>query len=290
LSYLEGVLELNRKAGRGWGNKQFFYGGIMQKITSKDGTQIAFEKQGLGPALIMVDGALGFRSFSPLLELAKLLAPQFEVYNYDRRGRGDSGDARPIAVEREVEDIDALIQEAGGSAFLFGVSSGGVLALEAAIRLGSKVTKLAIYEAAYNPSDGAEKVWKEYTMRLAELLAADRRGDAVALFMNLVGVPPEQIAGMRQSPIWPVFESAAPSLAYDAAALGERQLPPTDRAARITAVTLVMNGSASYPFMEDTAKALARAIPKSQHIILEGQRHDASSEALAPVLMKFFKG
>src|SRR5438128_6500893 len=152
---------------------------ITSTVTSKDGTRIAYDTIGHGPAVILVAGALCSRSFWSGPELAKLLAPRFTVYNYDRRGRGDSGDTKPYAVEREVEDIKALIDEAGGAAYLYGHSSGASLALEAAIKLGGKVKKLAMYEAPYNDDDEAKRAWKEYTNQLTNLLAANRRGDAV---------------------------------------------------------------------------------------------------------------
>ncbi len=159
---------------------------ITSIVTSQDGTKIAYDKIGHGPAVILVAGALCSRSFWSGPELAKLLARSFTVYNYDRRGRGDSGDTKPYAVAREIEDIEALIDEAGGSAYLYGHSSGAALALEAALRLGNTVKKLAMYEAPYNDDAEAQRAWKQYIKQLTEALAADRRGDAVALFMELV--------------------------------------------------------------------------------------------------------
>ena len=193
----------------------------MNKVISKDGTQIAYETKGSGPAVILVDGALCYRSFGPMPHLAELLAPRFTVYIYDRRGRGESGNSKPYAIEREVEDIEALIKAAGGSAFVYGISSGACLALEAAIKLGDKIRKLAMYEPPYNSEEAARQAWREYRKKLAELLAAGRRGDAAALFMGFVGTPADQIDGMRQAPMWPMFEAVAPTLAYDAAAMGE---------------------------------------------------------------------
>lgn len=259
----------------------------MKKVTSKDGTQIAYDQRGQGPALILVDGALCYRSFGPMQPLAELLAPHFTVYNYDRRGRGDSGDTQPYALAREIEDIDALIHEAGGSAFVYGISSGGCLALEAASKLGNKIKKLAIYETPYNSEKGAAQAWKEYRKQLSELLAENRRGDAAALFMASVGTPQEQIAGMRQAPVWSMFESVAPTLSYDAAAIGEDRSIPTERASRLRMPTLVMSGTA-LPFMVTTADALAKAIPHAQRRTLEGQTHDVNLEVLAPVLVEFF--
>ena len=259
----------------------------MNKVTSKDGTQIAFDRRGQGPAVILVDGALCYRSFGPMPGLAELLAPHFTVYNYDRRGRGESGDAQAYSVRREIEDIEALIDEAGGEAFVFGTSSGGALALESAIQLGSKIMKLAMYEPPYNSSEEVRAAWKEYRQDLARLLAADRRGDAAALFMRSVGTPEDQVEGMRQAPIWPMFEAVAPTLAYDAAALGENRSVPSQRAAQIASPTLVLNGTV-IPFMAVTAKELAESIPHAEHRTLEGQPHDVNLELLAPVLVEFF--
>lgn len=259
----------------------------MNKVISKDGTEIAYEKSGNGPAVILVDGALCYRSFGPMRELAKLLSPHFTVYTYDRRGRGESNNSKPYAVEREVEDIEALIEEAGGSAFVYGISSGGCLALEAAARLGDKVKKLAIYEAPYNPEPSTRKQWKEYRQQLAEALAENRRGDAVVLFMNLVSTPAEMIDGMRHAPVWSMFEAVAPTLAYDAAVMGDDRSVPVKRAAEVVSPALVMNGTV-IPFMLDTASMLAKAIPDAQHRTLEGQPHDVDLKILAPVLIGFF--
>jgi len=260
----------------------------MKKVISKDGTQIAYDKMGKGPTVILVDGALGFRSFGPMNELAKLLSSDFTVTIYDRRGRGDSGDNKPYAVEREIEDIEALIDEAGGKAYLYGVSSGACLALEAAIKLGPKVKKLAMYEPPYNSEDAARQEWKEYRNNLNKFLAEDRRGDAVTLFMKFVGTPVDQIAGMRQTPLWSMFEAVAPTLEYDAAATGSDRSVPTERASRVNASTLVMHGSAGHTFMKGTALALSRAIPNAELRTLEGQTHNVASEVIAPVLKEFF--
>jgi pimeloyl-ACP methyl ester carboxylesterase len=265
----------------------------MKTATSQDGTIIAYDQQGAGPAVILVDGAICYRSFGPMPQLSNLLAAQFTVYIYDRRGRGESSNTMPYAVEREVEDIEALIQEANGSAFVFGTSSGACLALEAAIRLGNKIKKLALYEPPYNSEQDAQQVWREYHTQLAKALAADRRGDAVALFMQLVGTPADQIDGMRQAPVWPVFEAVAPTLAYDAAIIGKDRTVPTERAANVKVPALIMDGGANLafmPFMHATASALAKAIPHAQHRTLEGQTHDVNLEVLAPALVEFFLG
>ncbi len=259
----------------------------MGKVTSKDGTPIGFDQAGRGPAIVLVDGAMSYRAFG-LGPLAELLAPHFTVFTYDRRGRGESGDKKPFALEREIEDIEALINQAGGSAFLFGISSGACLALEATLRLGTKVKGLAMYEPPYNSDPADRPAWQDYWKQLNELVSANRRGDAVALFMAFVGVPADQVEGMRQSPMWSTFEAMAPTLVYDATALGgDDRSVPVERAARITRPTLVVNGTV-IPFMLPTAIALAKAIPHAQHRTLEGQSHDVDMKVLAPLLVEFF--
>jgi pimeloyl-ACP methyl ester carboxylesterase len=260
----------------------------MNQVISKDGTGIAFDRLGEGPALILVGGAFQHRAIDPrTAQLAALLAQHFTAFHYDRRGRGDSSDTQPYTVEREVEDLDVLIKEAGGSAFVFGMSSGGVLALEAAKR-GLAITKLALYEPPFNSGDEhARQASENYTRQLTALLSEGCRGDAVALAMTTWGAPAEAIAGMRQTPIWPLFESVAPTLAYDNAIMGDGSIP-ADRLASLTVPTLVIDGGASPAFMQSAAQAVALALPNAQRRTLEGQTHDVAPEALAPVLVEFF--
>jgi len=265
----------------------------MNSVVSKDGTRIAFDKTGHGPAVIIVDGAMGSRAAGYSSKLAALLASTFTVYTYDRRGRGDSGDTQPFAGAREVEDIEALIGDAGGNSALVGFSSGGALALEAAIALGDKVEKLAIYEAPYDDSAAGIEAWHGYTKALDEDLAAGKRAEAVTLFMKFVGVSDAMLEGVRTSPMWPMMETVAPTLAYDAAALGADRTVPVERAAGVTVPALLMDGEASaqvMPFMAASADVLARAIPHAERKTLAGQAHDVSAEAIAPVLVKFLAG
>ena len=259
----------------------------MNTVTSMDGTAIAYDVQGEGPAVVVVDGALSTRQGK--LELARLLAPRFMVYGYDRRGRGDSGDTRPYAVAREIEDLETLIDAVGGSACLYGHSSGACLALEAAAQLGGKVARLALYEAPYNDDPAVRRPWATYIARLTEALADDRRGDAVALFLGFVGMPDEQVAGMRQSPFWPGLEAIASTLAYDhTGILGPDLAVPAARAARIATPTLAMHGGAGAPFMRVAAETLSQVMPQAQCRTLDGQTHDVSAAVLAPVLAEFF--
>lgn len=256
----------------------------MRTILSKDGTTIAFDQSGQGPALILVGAMIEQRALdteTAQLAVQPLLTQHFTVFHYDRRGRGASSDTHPYAVEREIEDIEALIDEAGGKAFLFGMSSGAALAFEAALALGGKVKKLAMYETPYNDDGAARQAWKDFRENLDDALAASRRGDAVALFMTLLGVLADHIPEMRQYPMWPMWEEVAPTMAYDAAALGEEAAVPLERAARMAVPALILDGGASYPFMHTTAVALAKAIPHAEHRTLEGQTHEVSVEILA---------
>ncbi len=265
----------------------------MNQVRSADGTTIAFDQSGSGSPLILVGGAFEQRAMdSETAHLAAfpLLAEHFTVYHYDRRGRGDSTDTQPFAVEREIEDIEALINLAGEPAFLFGISSGAALAFEAALKLGSKVKKLALYEPPYNDDLAARQAWINFRKALRETLAEGRHGDAVGLFMMLLGMPPDHLEGMRQHPMWAMFEAVAPTIAYDAAAMGDDASVPAEKAAHLKIPTLVIDGGASeFPFMHITALALAKAIPNAQHRTLEGQTHEVAAEALAPALVEFFE-
>jgi pimeloyl-ACP methyl ester carboxylesterase len=260
----------------------------MNTLSSSDGTTIAYDKQGEGPTLILVDGALTVHSSGSGSELVKLLAPHFTVCGFDRRGRGESGDTLPYTVDREIDDIEALIDRAGGPAFLYGHSSGGPLAMRAAIRLGRKVSKIAMYEPPYNNDPDAQEPWRQYLRQLRQALAQGRRGDAVALFMRLVGTPAERVDGMRRTSSWPAIEAVAPTLAYDAAVLGESWSVPAELAARVSVPPLVMAGDASLWFMPDAARVLSQVIPQGRLRTLEGQTHEVNPGVLAPVLVEFF--
>jgi pimeloyl-ACP methyl ester carboxylesterase len=256
----------------------------MSKTTSRDGTPIAFERSGEGPVLVLVDGALSYRRFGPSAGLADVLSSRFTVYTYDRRGRGESGDAAPYAVAREVEDLEALIAAAGGSAYVLGLSSGAALALEAAAS-GLAIAKLALYEPPFTlEADHTD----DFGGRLEELLAAGRLGDAVEWFLTGAGVPAEAIAGMRREPSWARFEAIAPTLGYDNAVLGDGTVP-YERAAKVTVPALVAHGAESPEFFRQAAKAAAEAIPGARHRAVVGQSWGrVEPAALVPVLSDFF--
>lgn len=260
-----------------------------QYVTSRDGTRIAYDQAGQGPVLILVGGALSDRSGGA--ELAPLLAQKLTVYSFDRRGRGDSKSRNPYSVQREIEDIEALIDAAGGSAYVYGKSSGASLALQAAATLGNKVTRLAMYEPPYSEAEGAARQWQRFTAQLDALLAADRRAEAISAFMKFVGAPDEAVAKLKASPAWPGMLALAPTLAYDNAVVGSDRSVPVSVAAKVKARTLVMDGGASLgpmPFMRPTADKLGKVIPGARRVTVEGQAHDVSAKALAPILLEFF--
>jgi pimeloyl-ACP methyl ester carboxylesterase len=256
----------------------------MDTVTSRDGTRIAFDRMGQGPPVVLVcGGSVDRMADAPL---AEQLASDFTVFNYDRRGRGDSGDTQPYAVEREVEDIEAVIDEAGGSANLWGSSSGAALALIAA-EAGVSITKLALWEPPFVPDEFPPPPEDQVT-QYETMIAEGRRGDAVEYFMSkVVGMPPEFVAGARSQPFWAAQEALAHTLAYDARIMSDYKVP-RDRAASVKVPTLVIAGGADFPWMRDTARALADALPDGQAKILEGQGHDFDPSVLAPALKDFF--
>jgi pimeloyl-ACP methyl ester carboxylesterase len=263
----------------------------VNKVVSRDGTSIAYDRVGDGPALILVDGALCYRASGPNGPLAGLLAKNFTVYTYDRRGRGDSGDTAPYAVDREIEDLDALIADAGGSAYVYGISSGAALALEAAQR-GSAVTKLAVYEAPFVVDGTRRPIPPDYGTRLDALLAAGRRGDAVRHFMRVgVGLPAFVVAMMRFMPAWSTLAAVAHTLPYDTAFTADHQRGeplPKDRWNAVTVPTLVIGGGRSPAWMRNAMTSLAGVLPNARHRTLDGQTHLVKPAALAPVLVEFF--
>lgn len=264
----------------------------MDMVVSKDGTKIAYDRYGSGPAIVLVGAAFQHRALDPSMgTLAELLAPHFTVVNYDRRGRGDSGDTAPYAVEREIEDIGALIAEVGAPASLYGASSGAVLALDAAAH-GLPVARVAAYEPPLIVDASRAPLPTNYVQHLDELVAAGRRGDAVAFFMtSAVQDSADFVEQMKNAPVWPMFESVAHTLAYDGRIVEDvtRGTPlPRYRWAEVTVPVLVLNGSASYPFMAGAADALAAVLPSAERLTLDGQTHGADPAVVAPVLEEFF--
>jgi pimeloyl-ACP methyl ester carboxylesterase len=256
----------------------------MEHVTSKDGTSIGFDRRGQGPPVVLVCGGSVDRMSNA--GVAAQLASDFTVLNYDRRGRGDSGDTPPYAVEREIEDLGAVIEAAGGAAGVYGTSSGAALVLEAAAA-GLPITKAALWEPPYiedpNLRPPADQV-EQYGRMLSE----GRRGDAVEFFMTkVVRLPAEFAEQARTQPWWQATEAIAHTLPYDATIMGDYSIP-LDKAARIQAPTVILVGGASFPFMRQTAEALAKALPRGETRTLEGQEHDVAPEVMASALAEFF--
>ncbi|HEX8990960.1 MAG TPA: alpha/beta hydrolase [Anaerolineales bacterium] len=266
---------------------------MLHHVTSRDGTKIAFERLGSGPAIVLVSPALGDRSGNT--NLAKVLTRNLTVINYDRRGRGASTDTHPYALAREVEDIEALLDAAGGSGYLFGSSSGAVLALEAASRLGGKVKALFMYEPPFIVDDSRPPLPEDYLAHLHDLIQTGRRGAAVEYFMSrAVGVPEPMLAQMRNDPMWASLEAAAHTLVYDGEVMGDTMSGkplPEHRWDSVQLPALVMAGEASPAWLHHAAQALAAALPRCKYRVLEGCDHSAVMTApvdIATTMYGFF--
>jgi pimeloyl-ACP methyl ester carboxylesterase len=255
----------------------------IQTVTSKDGTHLAAEVTGSGPAIVLVCGGSVDRGANA--GLAGLLSADFTVWNFDRRGRGDSGDTPPYAVEREIEDIEAVIAAAGGHAHLYGSSSGAGLALEAAAA-GAAVDKLVLWEPPYNV-DPAGRPPADSVEQLDRMIAEGRRDDAATFFMvDMVGLPAEFAAFARTQPWWAGQLAIAHTLAYDARVMGDYSVP-TETAARVTMPALILTGGSSFALFRPTADALVAAMPDAQTESLAGQEHNVDPAALGPVMRDF---
>jgi len=247
---------------------------------SKDGTPVAFDQVGDGPPVILALGAFNDRRTGA--PLAAFLARRFTVLSYDRRGRGGSGDAPAYDVEREIEDLDAVVRAAGGEAAVVGYSSGAMLALRAGAS-GLPITRLALYEAP--PAQPAE-----HAVALASLIAAGRRGDAVEYFQRrVVGIPEPVVVQLRHAPFRLALETMAHTLVYDAAIVAYDGLLPAF-AAHVRQPVLAIAGSASPPVMRDVAERLGRSLPAGRSLTLEGATHDIDPALLGPVLLGFLEG
>jgi pimeloyl-ACP methyl ester carboxylesterase len=247
---------------------------------------------GDGPPVILVGGAFSYRRYPRYVELAELLGERFTVINYDRRGRGDSGNARPYAVDREIDDLRALIDVAGGSAHVWGQSSGGVLALRAAAA-GLAIRKLAVFEPPFRLDRQGTPPPADFAARLDALVAADRRGQAVKYFMTKgMGAPGLVISLMRLArPLWSRLKAVAHTLPYDIAVMGDTiEGKPLSRSewASIRTETLVLTGAKSPQRASDAGRALADVLPNARHQALEGQSYNVRMKPLAPILIEFF--
>jgi pimeloyl-ACP methyl ester carboxylesterase len=256
---------------------------MVQTVRSVDGTAIAYEQTGRGQPLILVGGALNNRqSAAPL---ATLLAPHFSVVTFDRRGRGESTDTPPYAVEREVQDLTALVDAVGGSAHMYGHSSGAILGLETAAA-GVAIGKLAIYEPPYLTDNGSGEGWQVFADRLQSLVDEGHPDQAVEAFIRHTGADFDP--AMKQSPWWPALLQLAPSLPYDITVTGDSQVP-VDLLEHVTAPLLALYGTASPPWAEASTGAVAVAVRNGRQEAIADQDHGVAPEALAPLLIEFFR-
>jgi pimeloyl-ACP methyl ester carboxylesterase len=252
---------------------------------SADGTLIAFDRAGAGPALILIAGALRDRASNR--PLAAALAPYFTIYNYDRRGRGASGDTAPYSVSKEIEDFAAVLAEAGGAALVYGHSSGAALALEAAAR-GPAITKLAVYEPPYVVTEELSRQRVELAESVGQLISAGRRADAVERFLTVATqLEPEAVAMLRASWRWPALEALAGTLPYDLAIMDGGAVPAA-RLARIGVPTLFLDGAASPGWARDSVRAAASVVPGARHRSLDRQDHSVQESIIAPLLVSYF--
>jgi pimeloyl-ACP methyl ester carboxylesterase len=261
----------------------------VEKVISKDGTPIAVDRYGSGPAVILVDGAMCSRGFGPMPALAKELASQFTVFHYDRRGRGDSGNGLEFELQREIDDLDAVLQLAGGNAMVFGISSGAALAAEAARQLRG-IRKLALYEAPYVIDNTHEPLPPTFIADMKAHLAANRRGDAVKQFMRYVGTPAVAVFVMSLLPMWKKLTKIAHTLPNDLEIIAphhQAQPFPEGKWSSITSPTLVMAGGKSPAYMQNAMRAWAKVLPNAVHQTLPGQTHMVKQDVLAPALIPF---
>jgi pimeloyl-ACP methyl ester carboxylesterase len=262
---------------------------LMRKAVSKDGTTIAYDLTGEGPAVILVGGALSQRSAPQAQSLAVSLAPHFAAIDYDRRGRGDSGDTAPYAMAREVEDLEALIDKVGGVAFVYGHSSGAVLALEAARKLGAKIKKLALYEPPFIGNGNGTRPAADHLARLKEMQMQDRRAEMLKYWMmEVVGMPAQALGPVKDSPMWEGLLSLAPTLVYDMTIMKEYS-NPAERIKAIQTPTLALDGGASPAWAQEATQLLVDTLPNSKRQTLAGQTHSVDPAMLTPVLVDFFE-
>lgn len=260
----------------------------MSTVISKDGTAIAYEKTGTGPAVILVDGAFCGKSFGPMIKIAPLLSEGFTVITYDRRARGDSGDTQPYSVEREIEDIDTLIRIAGGSAHLFGISSGAILCLKAADS-GLNIIKLALLEPPFvGNAKGRRPANAEHQLR--QMISEGKKGKACEFYLRkVIGVPAIVPFILKFTSNWPKMKHNAASLPNDAAVCGDFKLPK-ELLSSIKIPAIVIDSLKSPQSLRIPVEAVAEALPNGTRISLKGTVHNVPPKILVPVLEKFFNG
>lgn len=257
----------------------------MKYVTSKDGTKIAYEISGSGPVLINITGASVFRNFSPVLQAVKTFSQNFTIYNYDRRGRGNSSDTKPYSTEKEVDDIEALIDAAGGKANLYGHSSGAVLALETALKLGKKVKKVVIYDAPYVHNEAGKEKYKKLANKVLTLLSEGSNKRAMKTFLSGIGMPKFFVWLLPLSPGWKTMHTLAPTLAYDIELT--KDFPPLERFKDIKTPTRIFVGSKSPENIRTVGPQIAEVVPNAVFEEIDGQDHMVSAKVLLPKFKTF---
>ncbi|WLR46604.1 alpha/beta hydrolase [Halobacillus litoralis] len=259
----------------------------MKTTRSKDGTTLAYDVYGNGPPLIYITGASCHRSFKPIVQDAKIFSSEFTVYNYDRRGRGDSGNTLPYSIEREIEDIEAMIDAAGGMAHLYGHSSGAVIALEAALRLGNKVQKVTMYDAPYVRDEKEKAEYKQLSQKIHKLLENEKNSEAMLTFLKGIGMPKIFVLLLPLFHGWKTTKALAPTLAYDITLT--QDMPPVKRATQISIPIQIIVGEKSPASINDVGRQLTKAIPNAKFVQLAKQDHMVDGKKLLPILSTFLK-
>lgn len=259
----------------------------METVTSADGTVIAYDVVGSGPAVVLIGGAFSYRRFPGFVKLASLLSERFTVVSYDRRGRGDSTDVEPYAVEREIEDLNAVINNVGGKPMVFGMSSGGALAFDAAAA-GVPMSRIAVYEPPYMVDPSAPKPPEGHAETYRRLVAEGRRGEAVSVFLRNMGAPGFFVLAMRLMPAWPKLTAVAHTLEYDSIIMGPEYALPEEMLSTIDNPTTVISGEKSDRRLRLAADAIAQALPHAERIVLAKQAHSVSWKVLSEALVKAF--
>jgi pimeloyl-ACP methyl ester carboxylesterase len=257
----------------------------MRKVVSRDGTAIAYKQAGDGPPMVLLGGA--FRDHTIFTPIVPQLVSHYTTYVYDRRGRGESSDGPEWSIEREIEDLEAVIGVAGGEAVVFGGSGGAILALEAAAA-GAPITKLGLLEPPFRV-DGAPPMPDDFEQTLRSLVAQDKRHEAAVYFLtHMASFSREEIAEWERSPIWPANEAMAHTLVYDTVIVGKGI--PLDRLAKVAAPALVINSDSTSEWLRSAARTTAAAVQDGRHLTLPGVWHRVPPEVLCPALIEFFAG
>jgi pimeloyl-ACP methyl ester carboxylesterase len=262
--------------------------GENRTTTSRDGTTIAYTKRGSGPPLIIVDGVFCYRENGPATELASLLAQHYTVFTYDRRGRGESTDTAPYTVEREIDDLRAVVTEARATPFVLGISSGAALTLQA-VASGVGAKRIALYEPPYEAA-GSPRRLEDARIRLQSFISDGDRAGAVRFFMTGVfGAPRAFVFAMPflMPTAWKRNKLVVHTAPHDLMILADRSVL-NERSSSIPVPTLVIGGEKSPKGLRDAVTVVGDALPNGTIRFLSGQDHNISGPVLVPVLFEYF--